>query len=257
MPRHLRQHFYNLYTYCRTADDLADEIASPTESLRQLDLWQDQLERCYEGQPTHVAFVALQSTIRQFSIPREPFLDLLSAFRQDQKQSRYPTHDSLLAYCSHSANPVGHLVLYLGEAFDATTAELSDSICTGLQLANHWQDVGEDFHRGRVYLPQDRCAAWGVTEAMLSAPTASAELKSLISEQVEIASRLLDEGRPLLEQVPRWLRLDLELIIGGGEAALQTIRDADFDVLGKSCKVPWKKRLAWVARTAWMQWFAR
>ncbi|QDS86872.1 All-trans-phytoene synthase [Rosistilla ulvae] len=257
LPRDLRQDFYNLYTYCRTADDLADEIASPAESLYLLDLWQQQLESCYDDQPPHIAFVALQSTIERFSIPREPFLDLLTAFRRDQDQSRYATQEELADYCRYSANPVGHLILHLADAFDSSRASLSDSICTGLQLANHWQDVGEDFRRGRIYLPQDRCEALGVTEAMLAAPTASTELKALVSEQVEIASRLFEDGRPLLEHVPRWLRLDLELILAGGEAALQAIRDADFDILGNRCKVPLKTRFAWVARTAWLQWSAR
>src|SRR5262245_52356351 len=157
LPRRLTQHFHNVYAYCRWADDLADESGGGSRALSLLRWWKEELMRCYEGEPSHPVLIALQDTIRRFQIPQSPFIDLLFAFEQDQLVTRYQTYEQLLGYCRYSANPVGHLVLYLCEAYDGTKASLSDHICTALQLANFWQDVGRDFAIGRVYLPgEDR-----------------------------------------------------------------------------------------------------
>src|SRR5688572_24380446 len=142
LPRDLRQHFYHVYAYCRWADDLADETADRARSLKLLDWWEHELAECYSGRSRHPVFVALEGTIAEFAIPIEPFRRLITAFRQDQTTTWYGSFDELLGYCRNSADPVGRLVLYLGRCHnDATTGPLSDSICTGLQLANFWQDV--------------------------------------------------------------------------------------------------------------------
>ena len=164
LPKRLRQHFYNVYAYCRISDDLGDEVGDPNLSLQLLDQWGRELDACYSGHARHPVFVALSETIRLFDIPRKPFADLLNAFRQDQTITRYPTFDDLLGYCQYSANPVGHLVLYLCGYRDAERQSLSDYTCTALQLANFWQDVSRDYAKGRIYLPLEDLGRFGVVE---------------------------------------------------------------------------------------------
>src|SRR6202021_205606 len=153
LPRRLRQHFVNVYAYCRISDDLGDEVGHPSASLALLDQWQAELDACYAGTPRHPVFVALAETVRQFKIPQHEFSDLLRAFRQDQTITRFETFNDVLAYCRYSANPVGHLVLYLCGYRDPERQQLSDFTCTALQLANFWQDVTVDYSKGRIYLP--------------------------------------------------------------------------------------------------------
>src|SRR5438132_1073986 len=152
LPRRLLRHFHSVYAYCRWADDLADETGGGPRALALLRWWRQELLRCYEGEPSHPVMIALRSTIAKFKIPPKPFLDLLFAFEQDQLVKRYLTYEKLLDYCRGSANPVGHLVLYLCEVFTPERAQLSDCVCTALQLANFWQDVNRDLDIGRVYL---------------------------------------------------------------------------------------------------------
>ncbi len=230
LPRALRQHFYNVYAYCRWADDLADEAAGPTESLALLDWWERQLHDCYRGHSVHPVFVALRTTIKEFSIPQEPFLALLSAFRQDQRVTRYETFDELLDYCRRSANPVGRLVLYLGRCHDEENGRLTDKVCTGLQLANFWQDVARDFERGRIYLPQESCRAFGYEMADFERRTCTQAFRRLLASEVERAEALLNAGWPLVSRVPRELQMDVALFIRGGLAILTAIRRQDFDV---------------------------
>lgn len=230
LPARLRQHFYNVYAYCRWADDLADETGDPEQSLELLDWWQHQLDECYQGRATHPVFVALAGTVRQFNIPREPFADLLVAFRQDQHQQRYATFDELLRYCRNSANPVGRLVLYLGECHDEQRGALSDSVCTGLQLANFWQDVARDYERGRVYLPRESMRQFDCDDAALARRTADAPFKRLLAYEVDRAQQWLRAGLPLVEQVPKWLSADVWLFIHGGLKILEHIRRIDYDV---------------------------
>src|SRR5882724_1040171 len=147
LPARLRQHFYNVYAYCRISDDLGDEVGDPQASLQLLDQWEAELNACYQGNPRHPVFVALRETITALDIPREPFANLLKAFRQDQTVTCYQTFDDLLGYCLNSANPVGHLVLYLCGYRDAERLKLSDFTCTALQLANFWQDVSTDYEK--------------------------------------------------------------------------------------------------------------
>ncbi len=230
LPVRLLPHFYSIYAYCRWADDLADETRSCDESLQLLDWWQDQLERCYAGLPEHPVFVALAETIEAFSIPQEPFRQLLDAFRQDQRVRRYATHRDVLGYCANSANPVGRLVLHVGRCHDARNIELSDSICTGLQLANFCQDVARDWDRGRVYLPQETLGRHGVTNETFINRRATGAFRAALAEEVERAWEYLDRGRPLVELVGPELRLQVALFIGGGVSILRTIRKRDFDV---------------------------
>jgi squalene synthase HpnC len=231
LPAELRQHFCNVYAYCRWSDDLADETAGGAESLRLLDWWQSQLDDCYRGgTPTHPVFVALQSTIREFDIPSDPFRDLLVAFRQDQTQTRYETFDDLLGYCRNSANPVGWLVLYLGRCHDERRGKLSDNICTALQLANFWQDVARDYDRGRIYLPLESCRRTGYDQAMFVRREFNSQFRDLMVGEVERAESLFRAGQPLVELMPQQLRVDVQLFIDGGKAILQAIRRIDYNV---------------------------
>jgi squalene synthase HpnC len=253
LPRRMRQPFYNVYAFCRTADDLADCSSSPEHALTRLDEFQRSLDATFAGNPPAGPFLALRETIEAFGLPKRPFDELLEAFRQDQRRRRYPDWPSLLDYCRRSANPVGHLVLHLGGCFDEANASLSDRICTGLQLANFWQDVRRDFEIGRVYLPGDAMERHGVTEETLRAPSAPDGFKRLLGELCERTERLFREGLPLADQVPPWLAGDIRLFAHGGLATLQAISAIDFDVLARRPRVsPWRQLKlvgnAWLGR---------
>src|SRR5207249_507805 len=155
LPKRLQQDFYNVYSFCRWADDLGDEIGDTKESLRLLAWWRGELQAMYEGQARHPVFVALQGTARKYSLPIETFDDLIKAFEQDQTVTRYRDFEELFAYCRYSANPVGRLLLGLCGYNDPERQALSDATCTALQLANFWQDVTVDLRKDRVYLPLD------------------------------------------------------------------------------------------------------
>ncbi|HTQ38963.1 MAG TPA: squalene synthase HpnC [Pirellulales bacterium] len=230
LPAQLRQHFCNIYAYCRWSDDLADETAGGQQSLLLLDWWQSQLDDCYRGVASHPVFVALAETIRGFEIPIEPFRSLLIAFKQDQTCTRYETFDDLLAYCRNSANPVGRLVLYLGRCHDESRGLLADSICTGLQLANFWQDVARDYRIGRIYLPQESCRRAGYPEAMFARGEFNPQFRELLAGEVARAEAFFDAGQPLVAQVPPSLRISVQLFIDGGRAILQAIRKLDYNV---------------------------
>jgi len=230
LPRRLRQHFYPIYAYCRWADDLADETSGPGESLTLLQWWEDLLHQCYRGRATHPVFVALADTIAEFEIPMTLLADLLVAFRQDQQVTRYETFEQLLEYCRYSANPVGRLVLCLGRCHDAKRGELADSICTGLQLANFWQDVARDWQRGRIYLPQDHLKRFGCDPASFPQKPASQPFRELLRAEVAEAERWLLRGRPLVAMMPQALMFDVALFVEGGLAILAAIRRQDYDV---------------------------
>lgn len=253
LPRELRQHFYNVYAYCRWADDLADETGDPARSLALLEWWGERLRDCYRGETRHPVFVALRDTITTFAIPAEPFLDLLSAFEQDQTTTRYATFDELLGYCRRSANPVGRLVLHLGRCCDERRAGLSDLICTGLQLANFWQDVRRDRAIGRVYLPQDSLRRFGVEESELDAPQASPAFKRLLAFEVDRAEECLRRGLPLVDEMPRRLGGDVWLFAHGGLKILEKIRQLDFDVLAGRPKVSKADQFKLLGGCLWRQ----
>lgn len=230
VPRRLRGHLANVYAYCRWADDLADEPGDPRRSLALLGWWETELRQCYRGRSTHPVFVALAETIGQFDVPIEPLLNLLVAFRQDQTVTRYETFDQLLQYCRYSANPVGRLVLHLGRCHTPERVRLSDSICTGLQLANFCQDVAADWDRGRIYLPQAGCRRFGYEEGDFADRRLNDAFRRLLAAEVDQAEGCLRRGLPLVDLMPGDLRLAVALFVHGGLAVLRAIRGRDFDV---------------------------
>ena len=251
LPKRLRQHFFNVYAYCRISDDLGDEVGDAQASLALLSEWEEELDRCYSGSPTHPVFVALAGTVRAFDIPKHEFSDLLTAFRQDQTVTRYAAFNDFLGYCRNSANPVGHLVLYLGGYRDAERRRLSDFTCTALQLTNSWQDVAEDFGKGRVYLPQEDLQRFGVTEAMIAARQATPEFCELMRFEVERAREWFRQGLPLVGLVRHELARDLDLFSRGGMEILNTIEAQGYDVLSRRPTLSKPRKLALVARAAW------
>lgn len=232
MPRRLHQDMYNVYAYCRWADDLADEIGDTQESLRLLGWWRAELDAMYAGRATHPVFVALGPTARACGIPRKPFADLIQAFVQDQTVTRYRNWDELMGYCRYSANPVGRLVLYLCGYSDPERQALSDATCTALQLANFWQDVTVDLLKDRVYIPLDIMTRHGYSVDDLYARRFSPAFREVMREIVERARELFDRGLPLAGKVDRRLALDIDLFSRGGLRVLQKIRRQGYDVLG-------------------------
>ena len=231
LPKVLVPHFEAVYAYCRWADDLADETGGGDVALDLLGWWRRGLLECYGGSSIHPVFVALQDTIRAFAIPASPFLDLLVAFEQDQRVSKYDTFEQLLGYCKNSANPVGHLVLYLFETFNETKAALSDDICTGLQLANFWQDVARDFEMGRIYLPLEDRVRFGVTEDQIRDKKFDAAFRELMSFEVRRTRAFFERSKGLLPLLPGKARVDVGLFTLGGEAVLRAIEKQNYDVL--------------------------
>ena len=241
LPKYLHQHFFNVYAYCRISDDLGDEAGDRTVSLALLERWQQELDATYcglengaaAGTVRHPVFVALADTIRTFAIPKHEFGDLLTAFRQDQTVVRYESFDELLGYCKNSANPVGHLVLYLCEYKDEERQRLSDYTCTALQMANFWQDVSVDWNKGRVYLPLEDLRRFGVSESQIAEGRFNGQFRELMRFEVERAREWFDRGLPLVKMVNRSLALDLELFSRGGLAILQAIEAQDYNVLAR------------------------
>ncbi len=243
LPKHLHQDFYNVYSFCRWADDLGDEMGDTRESLRLLAWWRGELEAMYSGQVTHPVFVALKTTVEKFGIPMEPFARLITAFIQDQTVTRYNNMDEVYAYCVNSANPVGHLVLYLGGYRDSERQRLSDYTCTALQLANFWQDVTVDLKKDRVYLPLDLLAKHGYSIDELFALKFNERFRSVMSEAVALADGLFRKGLPLVKMVDRRLSLDLDLFSRGGMKVLDKIRSQNFDVLARRPHVSKSERV--------------
>jgi squalene synthase HpnC/squalene synthase HpnD len=231
LPKNLHQHFYNVYAYCRWADDLGDEVPDPARALELLAWWERELDLCYEGKPSHPVFIALRETILAKNIPRQPFADLLRAFRQDQTVKHYPDWDSVLGYCVYSANPVGRLVLYLCGYRDEHRQRLSDATCTALQLANFWQDVSRDLDIGRIYIPLDAAAAQGLTEKDIVARRFDDRYVRLMKDLIARTRKLFAAGLPLANTVDGKLRVDLEMFSRGGLAVLDAIETMGFDTL--------------------------
>jgi squalene synthase HpnC len=242
LPRKLLRHFHAVYAYCRWADDLADEAGGGHRALALLRWWREELLRCYDGEPRHPVMLALRGTIRRFDIPPQPFLDLLFAFEQDQLVKRYPNYEQLLGYCRYSANPVGHLVLYLCESYDAERAALADHVCTALQLANFWQDVARDLDIGRVYLPEEDRKRFGYTEADLEERRFTPAFAELLRFEVDRTRDRFYRGFPLLERLPAEVRADVELFIRGGLAILGAIERCGYNVWARRPVVgKWQK----------------
>ncbi len=230
LPKDLHQHFYNVYAYCRWSDDLGDEVEGPARSLELLAWWRNELAACYAGECRHPVFVALSQTIREFEIPAKPFEDLLSAFEQDQRVTEYETFADLRDYCRRSADPVGRLVLYLCREYDEQNVAWSDSICTGLQLANFWQDVNRDLDIGRVYLPKEDCRRFGYAWEDLQNRVTNPPFLELMRFEVDRAREWLEAGLPLIPNLPGRLQVDIELFARGGLKILERIERIGYRV---------------------------
>jgi squalene synthase HpnC len=250
LPRHLRQHFYNVYAYCRISDDLGDEVGDPVASLQLLDQWETELVACYQGRARHPVFLALAETVRAFQIPLHEFSDLLRAFRADQTTTRYPTFEDVLAYCRYSANPVGHLVLYLCGYRDPERQRLSDFTCTALQLANFWQDVSVDYAKGRIYLPLEDLERYAVSQDDIAAQRNTPAFCQMMKFEVERAREWFRSGLPLVGKVNKELAVDLDLFTRGGQEILSAIERQAFAVLGRRPSISKARKLALVARAA-------
>lgn len=243
LPRRLRKHVFNIYAYCRVCDDLADETGDPQLSIRLLQWWREELFACFAGRPRHQVFVALKPTIEEFDLPIQPFDDLISAFLQDQRVTRYATFDQLLGYCERSANPVGRLFLCLMGYRDDARLRLSDMTCTALQLANFWQDVGSDYARGRVYIPQEDLLRFGYSEAELANSIVNASFRRLMRFEVGRARELFEGGAALGRLVEGGGAADIDLFGRCGLALLNAIERSNCDVLHRRITVSKRRKL--------------
>jgi squalene synthase HpnC len=250
LPQRLRQHFFNVYAYCRMSDDLGDEVGDAAASLQLLDQWESELNACYDGSPRHPVFVALAETVRRFEIPKHEFSDLLAAFRQDQTVTRYPTFHDVLGYCRYSANPVGHLVLYLCGYGDGERQRLSNYTCTALQLANFWQDVSVDYTKGRIYLPLEDLRRFGVSEDEIRELENTPAFREMMKFEVARAREWFAQGMPLVKKVHRDLAIDIELFSRGGIEILNAIERQGYAVLGRRPAISKARKLALVVRAA-------
>lgn len=254
LPRRLHQDFFNVYAYCRWADDLGDEIGDRARSLELLEWWRGELDAMYAGRVSHPVFVALAGTVARHAIPREPFADLIRAFVQDQSVGRYRDWDELFAYCRWSANPVGRLVLHLCGYTDEERRRLSDATCTALQLANFWQDVTVDTAKDRVYMPLDVLARHNCPVEDLFARRFTLAFRDAMRECVARARVLFETGLPLAGMVNRRLGLDLDLFSRGGMRVLDLIERRGYDVLAGRPSISRGERarlmVASLARTA-------
>jgi len=249
LPKRLRQDFYNVYAFCRWADDLGDEIGDTQESLRLLEWWRGELEAMYGGLVKHPVFVALEGTVAKHKLPKEPFSDLITAFVQDQTVTRYRTFDELYGYCRNSANPVGRLVLYLCGYSDPERQQLSDATCTGLQLANFWQDVSVDWEKDRVYLPTEVLERHGASIDNIRERRATYEFREAMKESVAVARDFFMKGLPLTRMVDRRLALDLELFNRGGLRILDKIEAQNYDVLTRRPAIGKGERVGMLLRS--------
>lgn len=238
VPRALRQHFYNIYAYCRISDDLGDECSNPQIALESLDRWEELLQACYRDECRHPVFMALRQTILQFEIPINPFADLLKAFRLDQTKKRYKTYEELLEYCRYSANPVGHLVLYLGGYRDQERQHLSDCTCTALQLANHWQDIDKDLNRlNRIYLPEEDLNQFQYSENDLANQACDQRFQGLMKMEISRARNLFVEGMKLSKRVDAPLSREVALFNRAGLEVLRRIEAAGYDIFRHRPKI--------------------
>jgi len=233
LPKRVRPHFESLYAFCRVSDDLGDEVGSTTTALRLLDDWDRLLDECYDAPQLsrHPVFVALRPTIEACDLPRRLFHDLIRAFIQDQIKTIYDTWDEAVDYSRYSANPVGRLVLMICGYRDEDRAELSDRICTGLQLANFWQDCVRDSEIPRRYIPTEYLERFGVAEGQIEGRVFTPEFQAMMNALVDRTRAMLAEGAPLIGMVDSELQVTIDLFRRGGEAILDGIAAQDYDVL--------------------------
>lgn len=254
LPRRLRRHFWAIYAYCRTVDDLGDEASG--DRLALLQHWEAELDACFHGEPRHPVMVALQSTIRMFNLDQEPFRKLIEANRLDQRVHRYETYSALLEYCELSANPVGHLLLGLLGRDSHEARRLSDATCTALQLTNFWQDVARDFEKGRLYLPLEDMRRFDFSVDDLAEHRITDAFRALLAFQVRRTRELFDQGDPLLALLPGRLRIEVALFSMGGRVVLDAIEAQNYDVLSHRPTVSkaMKARLMWRAVLKYGPW---
>ncbi len=234
LPRRLRRHIAAIYAFARTADDIADEGDLPAaERLLRLDWWEAQLDECCRGRSQEPVFIALQDTITAFGLPDRPFRDLLQAFRADVEFTPFATFADALDYCRCSANPVGRLVLQLFGYGDAERQRLADDVCSGLQLANFWQDAAIDARRGRIYVPAEDLEGYGCAAGDLLGGVVTTQLRRLMEFEVARARSLLCRGLALADVVDRRLGREVRLFAWGGLAILAAIESADYDVFSR------------------------
>ena len=234
LPRAVQDHLRAVYGYARLVDNLGDEY--PGDRLAALDWVEAQLDGLFAGAPRHEVFARLAPTVAQFGLDRRPFDQLLAANRLDQHKSSYADFDELMEYCELSANPVGHLVLAVFEAATPDRLAASDQVCSGLQVLEHLQDVGEDAANGRVYLPADDMDRFGVDIEDLGAPVASANLRGLVAYEASKARAMLDRGRGLVASLRGSARLAVAGFVAGGLANLDALEAAGFEVLSRTRK---------------------
>jgi squalene synthase HpnC len=240
LPRALRADLYALYGFARLVDDIGDE--APGDRPAMLDWLDGELDALYAGRPEHELIQRLLPTVRAHGIPKEPFRRLIEAGRRDQEVTRYRSFDELVDYCRLSADPVGHLVLYV---FDRATPErmaLSDRVCTGLQFVEHLQDIAEDLDRGRVYLPLEDMESYGCSIDDLRLRPTPDGVRRVIAFECLRARRLLDEGAPLARRLPWRAGLAVAGFIAGGRAALAAVERRDHDVLSSAPRASQARR---------------
>ncbi|HEV8421087.1 MAG TPA: squalene synthase HpnC [Actinomycetota bacterium] len=247
LPGRTREHLLAIYGFARLVDDLGDEASGDRPA--RLDWLERELDLVYNGTPEHPLMRRLVATVQRFDLLEGPFRRLIEANRQDQRVASYATFQDLLAYCDLSANPVGRLVLSVLEARTAERTRLSDAVCTGLQLTEHWQDVKEDLGRGRIYLPQEDLARFGCPVEDLGAARPSAAFRRLMAFQVDRARTFLDQGAPLAADLRGRAGMAVAAFVAGGRSALDAIARAGYDVLGSRPRPSKAARLSELVRT--------
>ena len=258
LPAFLRQDFCNVYAFCRIAFDLGDEIPDKAKALEALGNFREQLQQCYASEARTAVFMALRQTIRRHDIPMKPFNDLICAFEQDQRITRYQNFPQVVDYCTKSADPVGRIVLYMCGYRDEERQRLSDKTCTALQLINFWQDVRRDIlERDRIYLPSEDMQRFGVTESQLRDGKITPEFRAMMKFQVERTETMFREGDALLPLLDPLYRPQIALFGKGGKAIAEAIRRQNFDTLTQRPRLSkWQKgRL--VASTFLTYWASR
>ncbi len=232
VPKHLRKHIAIIYWFARTADDIADEgDLLPGDRIKKLDDFQERLTNLLSERFDSLFDLALHSTIKARNLTHEYFYSLLQAFRQDIIKSRYENFSDLLAYCCNSANPVGRLILELNEIRNEGSFELSDKICTALQLTNFWQDSSTDFERGRIYYPLNEMEKFGVVEKMFELKENNLNLRALVKHNIDRTANLFNEGEKLVDHLNGRLKYEIKWTILGGKSILRMIEKNNYNVL--------------------------
>lgn len=235
LPPRIRRRLLSVYAFARLVDDIGDE--APGNRIALLDAVSREVDAVYAGRaPSHELYRQLGRTIRECGIPQTPFDRLLEANRMDQFVTRYADFGALVDYCELSANPVGHLVLYIFGAATPANIALADHVCTALQILEHCQDVGEDLDRGRVYLPKADLDRFQVRERDLAAPVATRQVRALLAFQTQRARRMLDDGAALTSRLRGPARLAVAGYVAGGRATAIALAAANFDVLAEPCR---------------------